>query len=102
MEKNSGLLTEIFGHSLHNVEALYSEYVEHTVKILKIVNRVRAEAFDVFNRYNVLMRDIPHIKKDIFVELIEEAKQYNDEFMKGSLDKGLGNSQKARKGTNTD
>jgi hypothetical protein len=87
MTKNSQIITETFTQAIRNVDSFYSEFLDYALKNLRVANRIGMQMLQTSERYYDMFEDIPQLQKDTFIELIKEAKQYNENYVKESLEK---------------
>ena len=96
MIKNSQIITEIFTQTIHNIDSFYSEFLDYASKNLRSFDRIGMQMMQVSERYYDMFEYVPHLQRDTFIELIKEAKQYNDNFVKENLEKKTSQNQKTR------
>ncbi|MDE1830617.1 MAG: hypothetical protein KGI25_09870, partial [Thaumarchaeota archaeon] len=87
MTKNSQIITEILTQTIHNMDLFYSEFMDYTSKNARIASRIGMQLLQMSERYHDMFEDIPQLKRDTFIELIKEAKQYDDRYVKENGDK---------------
>ncbi|MGI0070360.1 MAG: hypothetical protein ACREAN_08930 [Nitrosopumilaceae archaeon] len=87
MTKNSQIITEMFTQGVRNLDSFYSEFLSHALKNFRVINRIGMQMMQTSERYYDMFEDIPQLQKDTFIELIKEAKQYNENYVKENLEK---------------
>ncbi|MDE1862138.1 MAG: hypothetical protein KGI33_04415 [Thaumarchaeota archaeon] len=95
MIKNSQIITEILTQTIRNMDMMYSDFLEYSTKTMRITSRVGMQALYVYQRYQDMFEAVPRIDRNIFVELIKEAKQYDNNYTK-EVSKGNNTRQKTR------
>ncbi len=96
MTKSSQIITEMLTNMIRNMDSFYSEFFDYSSKNMRIANKIGMQMLQISERYHDLFEDIPQFKRDLFVELIKEAKQYNDNYMKENIARENNSSQKIR------
>ena len=94
MIKNSQIMTEIFTQTIHNMDSFYSEFLDYVLKNLRSVDRVGMQMMQTSERYYDMFEYVPQLQRNTFIELIKEAKQYNDHVVKENLEKKTTQNQK--------
>ncbi len=96
MTKNSQIITEIWVQIIRNMDSFYSEFLDYTSKNLRGSNRIGMQALQMSERYYDMFENIPQLQRDTFIELIKEAKQHNDNYVKENIKKRTSNNQKMK------
>jgi hypothetical protein len=96
MTKNSKVITEMWVQAFRNMDSFYSEFLDYASQSLREVNKIGMQMLQTLERYYDLYEDIPQFQRETLVELIKEAKQYNDKYVKDSLQKAPNQSQKTK------
>jgi len=96
MIKNSQIITEIFTQTIHNIDSFYSEFLDYVLKNFRSVDRIGMQMMQASERYYDMFEYVPLLQRDTFIELIKEAKQHNDNFVKENLEKKIPQNQKIR------
>jgi len=94
MIRNSQMITEMFTQTTHNVNSFYSEFFDYLIKNMRTVNRIGMQMMQTSERYYDMFENIPPLQKNMLVELIKEAKQLNDTYVKKSIGKTRSQNQK--------
>lgn len=96
MTKNSKIITEMWVQAFRNMDSFYSELLGYASQNLREANRIEMQMMQTLERYYDMFEDIPQFQRETLIELIKEAKQYNDKYVKASLQKTSSQSQKTK------
>jgi hypothetical protein len=96
MTRQSQIITEIWVQTMRNMDSFYSEFLDYTTKNLRAANRIAMEMMRASERYYDMFENVPHLQRDAFIELIKEAKKFNDNYLKDNLEKRTPQSQKTK------
>lgn len=96
MIKNSQIITEIFTQTIRSMDSFYSAFFDYALKNLRSVDRIGMQMMQASERYYDMFEYVPQLQRDTFIELIKEAKQHNDKYVKENLEKKTPQNQKIR------
>lgn len=96
MTRQSQIITEMWVQTMRSMDSFYSEFLDYTTKNLRDANRIAMEMMRASERYYDMFEGVPHLQRDAFIELIKEAKKFNDNYVKDNLERRTPQSQKAR------
>lgn len=96
MTKNSQVITEMWAQTCRNMDSFYSELLGYASKNLREADRIGMQILQMLERYYDMLEGIPQFQRETLVELIKEAKHYNDKYVKDSLQKVSSQSQKIK------
>lgn len=99
MTKNSQVVTEMWVQAFRNMDLFYSEFLDYASTSLREANRIGMQMVQTLERFYDMFEDIPPFQRNTLVELIKEAKQYNDKYVKDNLQKTSSQKTKPKKET---
>lgn len=96
MSKNSKTITEIWVQTIRNMDSFYSQFLDYASQNLRAANRVGMQVLQSYERYHDTFEEMPRLERNALVELIKEAKRYNDKYAKDNLEKRMPQNHKAK------
>lgn len=96
LTKNSQIITEVWTQAMRNMDSFYFEFLGYASKNMRVANRIGMQMLQMSERYYDMFEGIPQLQRDTFIELIKEAKQYNDKYVKDNFQKETNSSQKTK------
>jgi len=85
MIKQSDMMTKAWISSIRNMNLFYSSFLEYVTKNMKLVNQGFMQMMQIAEMIYDIGQDVPLIQRNTLVELIKEAKKYNDIYAQKQL-----------------
>ena len=78
MIKQSDMITKAWVNFIRNMDLFYSSFLEYATKNMRIFNQGFIQMMQISEMMYDIGQDVPLIPRNTLVELIKEAKKYND------------------------
>jgi len=82
MSRQSKMITEAWVNTLCNVSSFYSSLLDYGTKNTRIFNQGMIPMMQMAEMFYDMSEKVPPIQRNVFVELIKQAKEYHDNVQK--------------------
>jgi len=87
MSRQSGMITESWLNTIHNVNSFYSSSLDYWTKNMRIFNQGMMQIMQMTEMLNDMSEKVPAIQKNVLIDLIKQAKEYNGDVVQKPIPK---------------
>lgn len=97
MSRQSKMITGAWVNTIRNVSSFYSSLLDYGTKNTRIFNQGMMQMMQMAEMFYDISEKVPPIQRNVFVELIKQAKEYNDNVQKQLPKKRASSDKEAQK-----
>lgn len=85
--RQSGMITESLVNTIRNMSSFYSSSLDYWIKNMRVFNQGMMQVMQMTERLNDMSEKVPTIQKNVLINLIKQAKEYNGDVVQKQIPK---------------